>query len=116
MPRDIYAHQRAVAGCRCLSSLELERFGIVGAFNAIIDGDTYAYSASYGRDSCLAHDFETLPSCKWNPGCYGVAESLAALPDWCLHQWCYVNGSVASNKRSGRRGRRSPSPEPNEIP
>ena len=68
--------------CPCLRSSMLADFGITGNIRPTIAGTQYDYGASYGFDTCAAHDNGRQPYC---------AGGEQAAPGWCAAQWCYVD-------------------------
>ena len=64
-------------GCPCLSSSSTS---LPNNNQVVLAGKTYDYPATYGLDTCKAHDEALPPYCSETPK-----------PEWCSDNWCYVD-------------------------
>ena len=64
-------------GCPCLSSSSTS---LPNNNQVVLAGKTYDYPATYGLDTCKAHDEALAPYCSETPK-----------PEWCSDSWCYVD-------------------------
>ena len=73
----ILSESDGAAGCPCLSSSSTS---LPNNNQVVLAGKTYDYPATYGLDTCKAHDEALAPYCSETPK-----------PEWCSDSWCYVD-------------------------